>query len=142
MVFYAEYEFMFNSFPFCLARQSFSGWAGRFCASKELRPQGKKRQVWSRGGKAKRHLVFLPGTVTLHEKTVPCRGSNSGIKGNGFRFSVLIFISFKNSHYLCKKSDMDKKPTNRIKVMLADRKKTNLWLATELGVNPSTVSKW
>ena len=37
---------------------------------------------------------------------------------------------------------MDKKPTNRIKVMLADRKKTNLWLATELGVNPSTVSKW
>ncbi|MBD5386346.1 helix-turn-helix transcriptional regulator [bacterium] len=37
---------------------------------------------------------------------------------------------------------MDKKPTNRIKVMLAERKKTNLWLAAELGVNPSTVSKW
>ena len=37
---------------------------------------------------------------------------------------------------------MDKKPTNRIIVMLAERKKTNLWLAAELGVNPSTVSKW
>lgn len=37
---------------------------------------------------------------------------------------------------------MDKKPTNRIKVMLAERKKTNLWLAAELGVNPSTVPKW
>ena len=26
--------------------------------------------------------------------------------------------------------------------MLAERKKTNLWLAAELGVNPSIVSKW
>ena len=55
---------------------------------------------------------------------------------------ALIFISLKNFHYLYKKSDMDKKPTNRIKVMLAERKKTNLWLAAELGVNSSTVSKW
>lgn len=37
---------------------------------------------------------------------------------------------------------MDNKPTNRIKVMLAERNKTNLWLASKLGVDPSTVSKW
>ena len=31
---------------------------------------------------------------------------------------------------------------NRIKVVLAEKKRTNKWLAEKLGVNPSTVSKW
>ena len=31
---------------------------------------------------------------------------------------------------------------NRLKVVLALKKKTNKWLATELNVNPTTVSKW
>lgn len=31
---------------------------------------------------------------------------------------------------------------NRIKVMLADKGNTNRWLATQLGKNPATVSKW
>jgi len=31
---------------------------------------------------------------------------------------------------------------NRIKVVLVEKKKTSRWLATELGVTPSTVSKW
>lgn len=31
---------------------------------------------------------------------------------------------------------------NRIKVVLAEKKRTNKWLASQLGVNPSTVSKW
>jgi len=31
---------------------------------------------------------------------------------------------------------------NRIKVVLAEKKKTNKWLAEQLGMNPSTVSKW
>lgn len=31
---------------------------------------------------------------------------------------------------------------NRIKVMLAEKKRTNKWLAEQLGVNPATVSKW
>lgn len=31
---------------------------------------------------------------------------------------------------------------NRIKVMLAERGKTNKWLATQLGKDPATVSKW
>lgn len=31
---------------------------------------------------------------------------------------------------------------NRIKVVLAEKKKTNKWLCEQLNVNPSTVSKW
>lgn len=31
---------------------------------------------------------------------------------------------------------------NRLKVVLAERKKTNKWLCEQLNVNPSTVSKW
>lgn len=36
----------------------------------------------------------------------------------------------------------DKKDLNRIKVMLAEKKRTNKWLAEQLGINPATVSKW
>lgn len=36
---------------------------------------------------------------------------------------------------------MDRK-INRIKVMLVDKGKTNRWLATQLGKDPATVSKW
>lgn len=31
---------------------------------------------------------------------------------------------------------------NRLKVVLAEKKKTNKWLCERLNVNPSTVSKW
>ena len=31
---------------------------------------------------------------------------------------------------------------NRINVMLVDKGKTNRWLATQLGKDPATVSKW
>ncbi len=31
---------------------------------------------------------------------------------------------------------------NRLKVILAEKKRTNKWLCEQLGVNPSTVSKW
>ena len=31
---------------------------------------------------------------------------------------------------------------NRIKVVLADKKRTNKWLSEQMGVTPSTVSKW
>ena len=34
------------------------------------------------------------------------------------------------------------KNLNRIKVVLADRQKTNKWLAEQLGKDPATVSKW
>ena len=31
---------------------------------------------------------------------------------------------------------------NRLKLVLVEQKKTSKWLSEELGVNPSTVSKW
>ena len=31
---------------------------------------------------------------------------------------------------------------NRLKVVLAEKKRTNKWLVSQLGVAPSTVSKW
>lgn len=34
------------------------------------------------------------------------------------------------------------KDINRIKAVLAERKKTNKWLAEQLGKDPATVSKW
>ncbi len=37
---------------------------------------------------------------------------------------------------------MDTKDLNRIKVVLAEKKRTNKWLAEQLGKDPATVSKW
>jgi putative transcriptional regulator len=37
---------------------------------------------------------------------------------------------------------MKKKASNRIKAVLAEKGKTNNWLAEELGMNRTTVSKW
>jgi len=34
------------------------------------------------------------------------------------------------------------KDLNRIKVVLAEKKRTNKWLAEQLGKNTATVSKW
>lgn len=48
--------------------------------------------------------------------------------------------------YLCmerKKILMEKeKDINRIKVVLVEKKRTNKWLAEQLGKDPATVSKW
>ena len=35
-----------------------------------------------------------------------------------------------------------KKDINRLKVVLAEKKRTNKWLAEQLGKDPATVSKW
>lgn len=35
-----------------------------------------------------------------------------------------------------------KEAINRIKVVLADKHRTNKWLAEQLGKDPATVSKW
>ena len=37
---------------------------------------------------------------------------------------------------------MSKKKINRIKVMLAEKEKTNKWLAEQVGKDPATISKW
>lgn len=34
------------------------------------------------------------------------------------------------------------KDINRIKVVLVERKRTSKWLASELGKDPATISKW
>ena len=34
------------------------------------------------------------------------------------------------------------KDLNRLKVILAEKKRSNLWLSKELGCSPTTVSKW
>ena len=35
-----------------------------------------------------------------------------------------------------------KKDLNRLKVVLAEKRRTNKWLAEQLGKDPATVSKW
>ena len=37
---------------------------------------------------------------------------------------------------------MEKKDLNRLKVILAEKKRTNKWLAEQLGKDQGTISKW
>lgn len=37
---------------------------------------------------------------------------------------------------------MEHKDLNRIKVILAEKKRTNKWLADQMGKDQSTISKW
>lgn len=37
---------------------------------------------------------------------------------------------------------METKDINRLKIILAEKKKTNKWLAEQIGKDPATVSKW
>lgn len=64
----------------------------------------------------------------------------------GVLIIVDLCICFKEKHYLCLKKTMKKsimdKDINRIKVVLAEKKKTNKWLAEQLDCAPTTVSKW
>jgi DNA-binding XRE family transcriptional regulator len=50
---------------------------------------------------------------------------------------IILILGAESNH--CK---MDKKDVNRLKVVLAEKKRTNKWLAQQLEVNPATVSKW
>lgn len=45
-------------------------------------------------------------------------------------------------HHLCAIKPNGMEDINRIKVVLAEKKRTNKWLAEQMGVKPSTVSKW
>ena len=40
------------------------------------------------------------------------------------------------------KTMAEKKDLNRLKVILVEKKKSNLWLSRQLGCAPTTVSKW
>ena len=61
-------------------------------------------------------------------------------------FKQNLIFSAKKS-YLCTQYyvityNMEGKDLNRLKVVLAEKKRTNKWLAEQIGVDQATVSKW
>lgn len=48
-----------------------------------------------------------------------------------------VFLRHRHRIYI-----MENKDLNRIKVMLAEKKRTNKWLAEQLDKDPATISKW
>lgn len=52
------------------------------------------------------------------------------------------FISNNFINFAFKTNNMNMEDLNRIKVVLVENKRTNKWLAEELGKDPATVSKW
>ena len=59
---------------------------------------------------------------------------------------VIFYQITPENHYLCTKRKfcmkVEREDINRLKVVLAEQKKTNKWLAEQLGKDPATVSKW
>ena len=49
---------------------------------------------------------------------------------------------FRNLNPELKLLNMEGKDLNRLKLMLVEKKRTGLWLAEQLGVSNTTVSKW
>lgn len=45
-------------------------------------------------------------------------------------------------HYLCTHKLDYMEDLNRLKIVLCEKKRTSKWLAEQMSVNPSTVSKW
>jgi DNA-binding Xre family transcriptional regulator len=45
-------------------------------------------------------------------------------------------------HYLCNIKNINMEDINQIKVVLVEKKRTSKWLSEQMGVAPSTVSKW
>ena len=47
-------------------------------------------------------------------------------------------------HYLCGSYNYKRQmeDINRLKLLLVEKKKTSKWLSEQLGITPSTVSKW
>ena len=50
---------------------------------------------------------------------------------------MCIFVANINLKTMAENKDL-----NRLKVVLAEKKKSNLWLSKQLGCAPTTVSKW
>lgn len=53
-----------------------------------------------------------------------------------------MFVRVIYFHYICAINPSDMEDINHIKVVLVEKKRTNKWLAEQMGVKPSTVSKW
>ena len=63
--------------------------------------------------------------------------------------SAFVWRFIENIPYLCLQREQSSpiemettKDINRIKVVLVEKKRTNKWLAEQLGKDPATVSKW
>lgn len=52
------------------------------------------------------------------------------------------FYKLKINHYLCTIKTENMEPVNRIKIVLFEKNRTSKWLSEQMGVTPSTVSKW
>ena len=76
-------------------------------------------------------MVFLQFFLCLFTK-------NSKIK----RIIARKTLYLQSNITINKVFNMENKDLNRIKVVLADKKRTNKWLAEQLGKDPATVSKW
>ena len=64
---------------------------------------------------------------------------------NVFLKKIAIFaFKLRRNRHGCKESliYMETKDLNRLKVVLAEKKRTNKWLAEQLGKDPATISKW
>lgn len=55
---------------------------------------------------------------------------------------MLYQIIFRYLASKLKLLNMEGKDLNRLKLMLVEKKRTGLWLAEQLGVSNTTVSKW
>lgn len=54
-----------------------------------------------------------------------------------------MWCKLKIIHYICKnKTFINMEDINRVKLVLVEKKRTSKWLSEQLGVAPSTVSKW
>ena len=78
--------------------------------------------IWSKIGL--KAIFFVRKTIFLAKSSVICQ-------------KFTIFVPYINNV-----RNMETKDLNRIKVVLADKKRTNKWLAETLGKDPATVSKW
>lgn len=58
------------------------------------------------------------------------------------KFSLFFLRSFVHLRKIRNTALMETRDLNRIKVMLAEKKRTNKWLAEQLGKDPATISKW
>lgn len=58
------------------------------------------------------------------------------------RYLTAIYMKLKYFHYICTQKPKNMADINRIKVVLVEKKRTSKWLSEQLGVTPSTVSKW
>ena len=67
------------------------------------------------------------------------------VRADSLLNQVLALYEVKEYHYICNqitKFTSMETDINRLKVVLAEKKRTNKWLCEQLNVNPSTVSKW